>query len=298
MTIQTRKEICKKAINERWHPSIPKATHSGILIIAGKEIACDVLEDGRRILREKTLVKAMGKGNLGGYDVERGKSLNLPAFLTANNLTPYLGEDFSKRGTPIIYKGVNGQKLSGYDATILPEACKIYAKAEDAGVLIKSQLPIAAVCRAMLYGLATVGITALVDEATGYQEIRDRTELQKILDKYISEELRSWTRKFPQEFFKQIYRVHNWDYPNIGNHPQCIGKFINKYIYGKLPEGVLEELKRQNPANENGTRKFRHHQFLTEDIGDDNLKKQIVQVITLLKISKDIEEFKNYIERV
>jgi hypothetical protein len=37
-------------------------------------------------------------------------------------------------------------------------------------------------------GLARVGIVALVDEATGYQEIRDRLALQAILDKYVTDE--------------------------------------------------------------------------------------------------------------
>ena len=62
-----------------------------------------------------------------------------------------------------------------------------------------------------------------------------------------------------------------------------------------MPDGVLEELKNRNPSNENGCRKYRHHQFLTEDIGDDNLKKQIVQTITVMKLSNNVDEFKNLI---
>jgi len=53
-------------------------------------------------------------------------------------------------------------------------------------------------------------------------------------------------------------------------------------------DGVLEELKNKNPRNENGNRHFCHHQFLTPLIGDDNLKKQIVQTITVMKLSKSI----------
>lgn len=36
---------------------------------------------------------------------------------------------------------------------------------------------------------ARVGITALVDEATGYQYDREKNELQKILKAYIAEDL-------------------------------------------------------------------------------------------------------------
>lgn len=294
----TNSERAKKASKERWHPTIPRATHSGVLIIGGQEIACDVLGDGRRILRNAAFSKAMGKSKTSGEDTKRALDLKIPIFLSANNLSPYLGKTISERGQQVFYKGVDGRKLLGYEACILPEACKIYVQAENDSVLMKQQISIAQVCKSMLYALATVGITALVDECTGFQEVRDRNELQIILENYISEELRSWTKKFPNEFFKQIYRIYGWEYPKIGNHPQCIGTFINKYIYGKLPEGVLQELKNKNPCNVNKIRKYKHHQFLTDDIGDDNLKKQIVQVITVMKLSNNTEEFKVMIERI
>ena len=38
---------------------------------------------------------------------------------------------------------------------------------------------------------------ALVDEATGYQEIRDRLALQAILDRFLRKELAAWAKRFP-----------------------------------------------------------------------------------------------------
>lgn len=294
-----RSEIARKAVNERWHPSIPKATHSGVLIIGGKEIACDVLENGKRVLRQKTFLKTVGRGKIGGKDKKGEDTSNLPIFLQANNLSPYLEPNLGDMGRPIKYKGANNQKMIGYEASLLPEVCKVYVKAEADGVLQDNQLKIAVVCKSILYGLATVGIVSLVDDATGYVEKRSRDELQKILEKYISEELREWTKKFPNTFFKQVYRLHGWEYPKIGkNHPQYIGKIINKYIYERLPPGVLEALKNKNPLNVNGNRKYRHHQFLTENIGDDNLQKQITQVITLMKVSENMDTFKDLVDKV
>lgn len=289
----------QKAANERWHPTIPKATHSGVLIIAGKEIACDVLENGQRVLRHGTFSRAMGRAKSRSEDLERARTLKMPVFVCANNLTPYLEQHFPEGGEQIFYKGIDGRKLIGYDASLLPCVCKVYVQAEYDGILQKQQIPIASVCRSILFGLANVGIIALVDDATGYVEQRSRDELQKILEKYISEELREWTKKFPNSFFKNVYRLHGWEYPKIGkNHPQYIGKIINKYIYERLPPGVLEALKNKNPQNENGNRKYRHHQFLTENVGDDNLQKQITQVITLMKVSNDMDEFQKLISKV
>lgn len=293
-------EKAKIAANERWHPSIPKATHSGILLIGGKEIACDVLEDGRRVLRHKTFSKAMGRGTPGSEDMKRALELKTPIFISANNLTPYLEPIISERGQQIFYKSKDGRKIIGYDARILPEACKVYVKALNDGVLQKQQIPIAKICQAMIYGLASVGIISLVDDATSYVEQRRRDELQELFEKYVQEEMRPWTRKFPNEFFKQIYRLYNWNYDKINKnkHPQCIGNIINRYIYDRLPLGIKEELQRKNPIGEKGFRKHRHHQFLTEDIGEENLKKQIMQTLTLMRVADDFDDFERLFEKI
>ena len=140
-------------------------------------------------------------------------------------------------------------------------------------------------------GLAHVGIIALVDEATGYQEDRARDELIKILDAYVQEELRPWTRMFPEEFFKQTYRLLNWEYrPGVAKRNSNVGKWINKYIYEKLPPGVLPELRRLNPVVGN-YRRHKHFQFLTAETGNVHLDKQITAVTTIMRISDDRDDF-------
>lgn len=293
-----RKEICRKASLERWHPTIPKATHEGKINIGGQIIECDVLKDGRRILRHRAFSNAMGKSKASHEMREGSIRLKIPVFVCANNLRPYLGKEILEGGAQIFYKSKNGRKLIGYDATMLPETCKVYVKADDDNSLLEQQKPIAAICRAMLYSLASVGIIALVDEATGFQEERAKNELQELLKVYISQELMPWTKKFPAEFFKQVYKLHGWNYPKIGkNHPQYVAKFINKYVYRRLPIGILERLNEINPPNDNGNRKHRHHQNLSEQ-GLDNLNKQIVQTITLMKISKDLNQFDKFMDEV
>jgi hypothetical protein len=294
-----RKEICSKAANERWHPTMPKATHSGLLQIGGQELACDVLQDGTRIIRQKNFLKAMGRGKIGGKERRGEDATNLPPFLIANNLTPYLDGQIRVWASPIRYKGTNGQKYIGYDARLLPEACKVYVRAQDENSLQENQIKIASVCRTMLYGLATIGIIALVDSCTGYEKIRERTELERILSAYINEEVRQWTNVFPNSFFEQAYRIHGWTYPKLGkNHPQYLGKFINEYIYSKLPDGILDELKRRNPINPNGNRQHKHHQHLTKEKGQDHLEKQIVAVTTAMRLAKNLEQFKEFAENI
>lgn len=139
---------------------------------------------------------------------------------------------------------------------------------------------------------AHVGIIALVDEATGYQEHRQRDELNRILEAYINEELRPWIRTFPNEFFKQVYRIHGWEYKQTSTQrPPLVGRLINEWIYKELPPNVLPELQELNPITEKGYRKHKHHQYLTADTGIEHLDKQIDTVTTLLRVSQDREEF-------
>lgn len=103
--------------------------------------------------------------------------------------------------------------------------------------------------------------------------------------------MRPWISVFPNEFFKQIYRLHGWAFKE-GNfkRPQYVGKLINEWIYGRLPKPVLPELRHRNPAVE-GRRRHKHHQFLTEDTGIPHLDKQISSVTTLMRASRDKKMF-------
>ena len=79
--------------------------------------------------------------------------------------------------------------------------------------------------------------------------------------------------------------------------PRIVGKITSQIVYEKLPPGVLEELKAKNPADDEGTRKHKHHQFLTEDIGHPHLKDHLLQVIMLMRVSPNWKTFERLIAR-
>ena len=61
---EERKEIAQKAAAVRWNNNgikIPKATHFGELKFLDIKIPCAVLEDGTRVLSERSVAKALGK---------------------------------------------------------------------------------------------------------------------------------------------------------------------------------------------------------------------------------------------
>lgn len=83
---------------------------------------------------------------------------------------------------PIEYRSLRGQKVLGYRAELLPLVCDAYLAARTAGDLAKGQERVAAQAEVVVRSLSKIGIIALVDEATGYQEVRARNELRMLLE--------------------------------------------------------------------------------------------------------------------
>jgi hypothetical protein len=311
LTAEERSAIARAAADVRWaakdgddaptRPKLLKATHQGILKIGAAELPCAVLEDGRRVLTQEGFSAALGrKGNL--YR-RAHQDFDLPPFLTAANLKPFISDELRDSSRPIVFKtiiakGVGNVPAYGYAAELLPRVCQVFLDARDADALLKSQEHIARACDLLVRGLATVGILALVDEATGYQYERDRDALHKILEAYIAKELLPWAQRFPHEFYKQMFRLRGWTYsPMSVRGPLYAGTLVNKLVYERLPEGVLNELCRKNPVTETGRRKHRHHQFLTETIGHPHLEKHVSAVTALMRASRGWSEFADLFQR-
>lgn len=305
LTPEERREIACHAAEMRWSKTLPKAprlikaTHGSPdrpLRIGGLEIPCYVLEDGRRVLVQRGMMTAldMKQGTAG-----RGAGDRLAKFIGGKSLNPFISENLSHVIIqPIIFQPPTGGTAYGYEATILADLCDAVLAARKEGKLNYQQQHIAERCEILVRGFARVGIIALVDEATGYQADRARDELNKILEAYISRELLPWTKRFPDEFFKQIYRLRNWPFkPGSRKRPQVVGKLINKLVYEPLPPGVLAELRKLNPPTEKGYRKYRHHQFLTPETGHPHLDKQITEVVTLMRVSDDRPMFERLFQK-
>ena len=202
--------------------------------------------------------------------------------------------------TPLdCYQG--NQKISGYEATALVDFCNLILDARAAGkIKTDRQRIIAEQCEILVKSFAKVGIIALVDEATGYQYEREKDELQKILRAYISEELLSWQQRFPDIFYKELFRLNGWDFTvkGIKKRPQVIGKWTNTLVYEQLPKGVLKKLKEVTPKSKAGNYTARFFQSLTADIGDPHLTAQVNQVITLFMLSDNMKDMWNKFEKL
>ena len=271
-----------------------ECTHKGELEIGNKKIACAVLSNGQRIITQTALFDAFDRPRKGEKRID-----GLPSIVGAKNLIPYISDELKEKAAPINYYLQNGGITSGYSAELIPLICELYLIANDSGTLLESQEKIVVQASIIVRALAKVGITALIDEATGYQYERESNALQQILKAYIAEDFLKWQSRFPRKYYQELYRLYGWDYePLKMKHPQYLGRFTNEYVYDYLPEGVIEELRLKNPKNESGNRPKKHHQFLTGDIGIPHLEKHITKLITVMELSDDTISFKRNFERV
>lgn len=271
-----------------------ECTHKGDLVIANKSISCAVLSNGKRIITQTALFDAFDRPRKGEKRIE-----GLPSIVGAKNLIPFVSDELREKAEPIHYYLQNGSVASGYDAELIPLICELYLIANDHDALIDSQEKMVLQANILIRSLAKVGITALIDEATGYQYDRENNALQELLKAYIAEEFLKWQARFPRKYYQELYRLYGWEYnPLSMKHPQYLGKFTNEYVYDHLPEGVLAELKTKNPKNEKGNRIKKHHQFLTGDIGVPHLEKHITKLVTIMELSDGVEDFKVNFNRV
>ena len=275
--------------------NLPKVLYSGKVIIGDKELSCAVLDDETRILTNTAIFRAFDRPRK-GKPSEEYRLKNVPAFITANNLKKYIDIELGNDDYSVQYIR-NGRILTGYNAEILPRICDIYLSARDDNVLTENQKPLAVASDILMRNLAKIGITALIDEATGYQFERDTKALQKLLSEYIAEEFLPWVKTFPDEFYIQMFRLRGWDYSGRLKTPYA-GILTNFLVYNRLPEGVLEELKRLNPIlNKNGYRKYRLHQGLTKETGYKHLTQHISTVTTMMRGFDTWENFEPVFRR-
>lgn len=161
--------------------------------------------------------------------------------------------------------------------------------------------PFADQCEILVRAFAKVGIIALVDEATGFQNVRGRDALARILEKFIAKEIRKWVKTFPADFYVELFRLRGWKFPTLPadqqKRPALVGMLTNNIVYERLAPGVLEELKRLTPRDDKGRLKTHYHRRLTEDLGHPRLREHLAAVIALMKASTTWDGFTQGLDR-
>jgi hypothetical protein len=181
----------------------------------------------------------------------------------------------------------------GYDATLLVEICELYLDARAAKMLRASQMKLAANAEIIIRACAKVGIIALVDEATGYQQIRQKQALQIKLQAFIADDLQEWVKVFPDDFWFELARLEGIRY-SPRNRPIRWGKYVMAFVYDAIDGDVGQKLREINPDPHY---RQNHHQWLKQ-YGKEAVHRQIGSVIAIMKLCHDMPEFRRKFEQV
>jgi hypothetical protein len=302
LTADERRRIAQNAAKARWGEAILFAPYPGVIEIGDISIPCAVLEDETRILSQAAVLRVLGRNPEKSLRAHGDEDEVRPPFLAANNLQEFITDELRELLVPIRYRVAMDKQNNpswGYRAALLPTICGVYMQAWKSGKLHKSQEDVAKFAGVLLEGLAHVGIEALVDEATGYQDIRQRNALAKLLEAYIDKALQPWVQTFPTDFYREMFRLRQLSWPQGSvQRPRYFGALTNDIVYKRLAPGVLEELKRVQDRDESGRPKHKLFQRLTMNVGYPALREHLGSVVTLMKVSKDWNDFRVKIDRI
>lgn len=318
LSAEERKEIARKAVTARWEkagkvretpgPSdeddevelivdaaepqqLPFALFSGILTIGELEIPCHVLNDGKRVLHQRGIVKSLGMARGGS---SKGGGDRLAHFVQGKALSQFISKDLQQVTTaPLRFKTTQGAIAYAYEATVLADLCEAVLAAWQAGELQAQQEHIARQCVILMRGFARIGIVALVDEATGYDKVKKQRDLQIKLQAFIADELQEWARMFPEEFWLELARLEGIHY-SPRNRPLRWGKYVMMFVYDAIDGDVGTELRKKNP---NPHFLKNHHQWLKK-FGRDKVHVQIEKVVTIMKLCDDMDDFRRKFAKV
>lgn len=281
--------LAKKNNQSEGAATLPVAEYPGTLKFGELSFPCAVLSDGTRVFTESDFMSGMGMYRSGALSVRRGESsgARIPLYLAFKNLFPYVIKHLDRvHVAQLKYKTLSGGIGHGIDAALIPKICSVWLDARKDGVLGPRQEKIANNAELLIRSLAEVGIVALVDEATGYQSTRPKDALQAYLEQIISKELAAWVKKFPDEFYENIYKLRHWPWPGMGkNRYSVVGTYTRDLVFERIAPGLLPELERKSPKNEKGNRKNKLHQWLTDDIGDPMLAQHMHSLIMFQRLA-------------
>jgi hypothetical protein len=301
---QVQKEAKTTAVEPKMTiaQNVPQPVKQGKWEVGDRSIQCAVIEQNGEAIR---LVSQRGVSLMLGRHKNPAKgqsALDVPTFLAAKVLEPFIPDELREKWEPLPYKsqgGYGGNVAFGYRADILPLICGVYMDADEAGVLTSaSQKNTALQAKIMMRAFARVGAVALVDEITGYQEVRAKDALERLLEKYISNELSRWVKTFQDDYYEQLFRLRGLTYQQFtSKRPILIAKLTIDIVYDRLPLGVREELEKRNPKDEKGNRSHKHFQYLTPDLGHPRLREHLAAVTALMKASPNWASFMRLLNR-
>ncbi len=270
--------------------SMPKVAYKGNVRLGTILSDCYVLDNGERVLSYRNAVKAISdkdSGDLGSYNLLISKENQVAENVLISHDKILISKENQVAETLNFLIEQNNTVAKGISTDYFISICEEYVKRLYEGRLkTERQREIAYRCSFVLSGFSRLGLKALVDESTGYQEHREKDELQVKLDAYLLGYFREWEKAVPDEYYIELGRLTSWKTP-LGNRPKYWGKLMIELVYDTLEPQVVEYLKNNKPpAN------TRWHQRFTENVGLREFTLRCYQISALAKMCHNIVDLK------
>lgn len=162
---------------------LPRILKQGTAEIRNKQINIAVLDDKTRII-------------IGGGTENTAFLGQIPSFIEtyerhASTLAPHISIDANKVVPKVFFEVADGAKAFGYDCKILAEIGEAYYKykehlSKEGEVASNDYAEAIGFAQGLMINLAYIGMAALIDEATGYEKVRPKTDLQDTLQERLA----------------------------------------------------------------------------------------------------------------
>jgi hypothetical protein len=235
---------------------------------------------------------------LGGEAKTHGSKLR--HFLSLSAIKPFVNNELAMAlDNPVrfIRPGKGGKPAIANEATLLIDICEAIINAKDARGFRENWIPLVYQAQIITLSFAKAGIISAIDEVTGYQEIRERDEIQKIINKYLTDYAQKWSKIFPDAFWHKLLKIKGFETYTGIKRPSFVGHWVNDIVYDRIAPGIRQKLKKLNPRTEKGTRKFKNHQFFTDDHGVPELRDHLSKTMVLMDAAATSKEFDRLLNR-
>jgi hypothetical protein len=259
-------------------------------------IPCYVIrtEDGDiPVLSGRGIQKALGLPNKSGNELQQ--------LFNSKELSGHVTKELKEViNTVYAFKrpGAGGSQLATYGnpAKTLVIIGIFLREAYNSGFLPEKNKHLADKSSEIIDSFAVEGIESAVFRITGYNNIRERLAIERVLGTFIKSDIGEYAKRFDTWFYEEIYRLKGWDYQpiktgKIKNTNSQLGFITMDIVWDRLVKGLQDKLKEYNhERNTSGKLMHYHHQHLT-DKGLEKLESHFEFLKALLSTSKDWDTF-------
>ena len=256
----------------------PRISHHGRILLGDIPLECAVLADGRRGFVLRQTMQAIGFA-------EKNPSNRFEVF--CDKIGANLRNSNDERKSPFVACDMphHGRQALWMPYELLHRVIVCGARAYRKGELTAHQAHIGERCQELADALVGVGIASLIDEATGYQYVREPDALQRIFDRFLRDEAADWSEKFGKEFYATISKALGLPYDGKRPPGGRAGQITLRWVYQVImPQECIDEIKSRKRPGE------KCHQWL-KDGGLEKLRKQQSEVMAIARCSVDPRDF-------